>query len=126
MADWGMASSQAIDRSAIESLKHLAGNGDVTSLLSEVVSTFISSSPSLLAAMKDSLKNNDAKALRDAAHSLKSSSALVGAHRLSKACELLELCKVISPESISLIDSAHTHYDAAVIELRAIVSQANS
>ena len=121
-----MSQGTAIDISAITALQALAGEGEETTLLKEVVSAFFNSSPPLLNAMKESSQRNDPKSLRDAAHSLKSSSALVGARRLSETCQAIEQCNAIDADSKALVARAQSIYDAAVEELREIVDQTNS
>jgi CheY-like chemotaxis protein/HPt (histidine-containing phosphotransfer) domain-containing protein len=60
------------------------------SVLGRVIGIYFESSGSLLAAMADAVKRGDAEALRNAAHSLKSSSANVGARPLADLCRQLE------------------------------------
>ena len=67
-----MSDSSSIDLTAIESLQALAGEGEESTLLNEVISTFLDSSPPLLETMKESARKSEAKPLREAAHSLKS------------------------------------------------------
>src|SRR5439155_1395221 len=59
-------------------------------VLEKVLSAFLSASPELLAAMSGALSRDDALAMHRAAHSLKSSSANVGALKLSAYCKELE------------------------------------
>jgi two-component system sensor histidine kinase/response regulator len=54
------------------------------------VNTFLASSQKLLSAIRDSVEADDPKALVSAAHTLKSSSAQVGAQALSNLCKELE------------------------------------
>ena len=78
-----------LDRKVLDALRKLRrpGRPDV---LEKVLSAFLSASPELLAAMSGALSRDDALAMHRAAHSLKSSSANVGALKLSAYCKELE------------------------------------
>lgn len=59
-------------------------------LLWEVVQQFIDDAPALLAAIETAIDQNDADALRDAAHSLKGSAGYLAADDLCVAAQTLE------------------------------------
>ncbi|HBA89808.1 MAG TPA: hypothetical protein DCZ75_18000 [Geobacter sp.] len=59
-------------------------------LLEKVVGSFLKSAPQLIAAMRDSLADADAAGVRQAAHTLKSSSAALGCMTLSELCRHIE------------------------------------
>ena len=87
------ASNSAIDRSILNGLRDLQIEGK-PNLLDKIVNTYIRSSTSLVGSLPDILKTNDLKQLQITAHSLKSSSANVGALKLSELCEEIEInCK---------------------------------
>jgi CheY-like chemotaxis protein len=73
-------------------LRRLAATfkGDGSKVIARVVNTFLASSQKLLSAIRDSVEADDPKALVSAAHTLKSSSAQVGAQGLSNLCKELE------------------------------------
>ncbi|MBW2422398.1 MAG: response regulator [Deltaproteobacteria bacterium] len=73
-------------------LRRLAATfkGDGSKVIARVVDTFLASSQKLLSAIRASVEADDPKALVSAAHTLKSSSAQVGAQRLSNLCKELE------------------------------------
>jgi two-component system sensor histidine kinase/response regulator len=71
-------------------LRRLADVGGGRELLSRVVDKYLSSSARLLSALRDAVAVSDPEALGAAAHTLKSSSAQVGAVRLSSLCKELE------------------------------------
>ncbi len=73
-------------------LRRLAASrsGDSSDLISRVVDTFRVSSQKLLAAIRDGAEAGDPTAFAGAAHTLKSSSAQVGAQGLSSLCQELE------------------------------------
>jgi signal transduction histidine kinase/CheY-like chemotaxis protein len=70
----------------IRALQGEAGDG----LVARVVGAYFDSAPGLVEAVADALEKRDAGALADAAHTLKSSSASLGALRLSVLCQELE------------------------------------
>ena len=71
-------------------LRRLAELGRDSSFVSRLVDKYLSSSAELLAALRDAVTSSDPEALGVAAHTLKSSSAQIGAVRLSALCKELE------------------------------------
>ena len=82
--------TDVIDRSVLASLRELQDEGD-PNIIAEVGGLFIKHSPGKVNAIMQSVENGDARGLHMAAHSLKSSSAYVGAMRLSALAKELEL-----------------------------------
>ena len=76
----------SLDASAIESLRELDGEG----FLAEVIDTFLSDAPALVAALRTTHEEGDTEALRRAAHTLKSNGQIFGAGRFSELCRDLE------------------------------------
>ena len=83
-------SGNALDRSVLASLRELQDDGD-PDIIAEVGGLFLEHSPQKIAAILKAVENGDAKGLQTAAHSLKSSSAYVGAMRLSELSRELEM-----------------------------------
>ncbi len=81
--------SDALDRSVLASLRELQDEGD-PDIVEEVGGLFLKHSPEKIAAIKKAVAEGNAKALQVAAHSLKSSSAYVGAMNLSALSKSLE------------------------------------
>jgi len=82
-----------IDAHAPEHVWSILG-ADAPGLLAELIETFVADTPKLREAMQQALVQGDVRALQRAAHTLKSSSGIVGAKALSKRCEDLEmLCR---------------------------------
>lgn len=79
----------SVDRDVLENLRALQEEGE-RDFLSDLIDLFLLHSPSLIATMRDSLLKKEAEALRRAAHTLKGSSANMGAHRMSAICQQLE------------------------------------
>ena len=83
------ASGPVLDRKALDALRALRrpGRPDV---VGKIVNAFLTSSPALLATMREAVTRSDAEALHRAAHTFKTSSANVGAVTLSAHCRELE------------------------------------
>lgn len=78
-----------LDPQPLEQLRALR-QGTHPGLVHRVIGMYLADSPGLLAAMREALRQGDASALERAAHSLKSSSAALGATGLSHRCKALE------------------------------------
>ena len=83
------AYTSVLDADALERLRSLDPTGD-NKLLERVLGTFRSSLDRLIPQMRDGRHGGDAHAVRHVAHTLKSSSASVGALRLSQLCTEVE------------------------------------
>ncbi|HSF44122.1 MAG TPA: response regulator [Thermoanaerobaculia bacterium] len=78
-----------LDRSCLESLRRLeAATG--RKIVAEVVAHYLTESPRRLARMREALASGDAAALRFVAHSLKGSSAQIGAVTVAEKCQEIE------------------------------------
>ncbi len=78
-----------LDKQALATLRKLQRPGK-PSILKKVIGLYLENAPGLLDGLRTGLVSNDADALRMAAHSLKSSSANLGAKALAQACLELE------------------------------------
>ena len=74
---------------ALDAIRQLPGNRGME-VLRQVVELYLSSTPNLLAAMREAESGGDPVKLKTAAHSFKSSSANLGAVRLAGVCRELE------------------------------------
>jgi signal transduction histidine kinase/DNA-binding response OmpR family regulator len=81
------ANSESLERSVLHELREQLGDAES---VHKIVTTFLHSTPRLLAALREAAGKGDATEVRRAAHALKSSSAMLGARALSRACEELE------------------------------------
>ena len=81
---------EVIDRKVLASLRELQDVGD-PDIIVEVGGLFIEHSPEKIKAILQAVQSGDAKGLQVAAHSLKSSSAYVGAMHLSAMSKELEM-----------------------------------
>ena len=78
-----------LDAQALERLRELDPNGE-NHLMERVVSAFDSSVARLMPQIEEALHSNDLAGVRHVAHTLKSSSASIGAMKLSRMCSDLE------------------------------------
>ena len=79
-----------LDQSVLASLRELQDEGD-PDIVAEVGGLFLKHSPDKVKAILEALETGDAKGIYLAAHSLKSSSAYIGAMRLSALARDLEM-----------------------------------
>jgi len=82
-------SAAALDRAALDAIRAL-DQGGAAGLLQQVVQLYLESVPQLIAELRRAGAAGDASAVRNAAHSLKSSSANLGAARLAEMCKAIE------------------------------------
>lgn len=78
-----------LDNSQLDNIRALEKLG-TPGLLLRVIELYLGEAPVLLAAMQQAVAAGDAEALLKAAHSLKNSSANLGAKRLAEVCKHLE------------------------------------
>jgi HPt (histidine-containing phosphotransfer) domain-containing protein len=81
--------SGSIDRRMLVKLQELQIEGE-PSILDKIITAYLESSTVLISQLHNCLAANDVQALQKSAHSLKSSSANVGAVKLSEMSKLLE------------------------------------
>jgi two-component system, sensor histidine kinase len=79
-----------LDRGALEMIRALQSEA-APDLLAQVVRLYIESATDLIARVRTGLASGDHDAVRVAAHTLKSSSANLGAATLAEMCKQLEL-----------------------------------
>jgi signal transduction histidine kinase/CheY-like chemotaxis protein/HPt (histidine-containing phosphotransfer) domain-containing protein len=77
------------DRPSVDSISALDAES-ARALSPRIVDAYLQSSEKLVRQMEDAVDNGDCAVLSDAAHTLKSSSAQIGAARLSELCRELE------------------------------------
>jgi HPt (histidine-containing phosphotransfer) domain-containing protein len=80
---------EILDMRVIESLKELGGDDD-PGLVLELIGMFLEDAPGRMSDIQASLARGDIASLERAAHTLKSSSANIGAARLSAYCRSME------------------------------------
>ena len=115
--------TKAIDRSVLESLCEMAGS-EASLLLEEMINSYLEDTEIRLQAIAEAIKQADAETIHQAAHSMKSSSANLGAGNLANLCEELEQLgrnKTIE-RTQDLLSEAESEYKLVQQELQAFLS----
>jgi CheY-like chemotaxis protein len=113
-----------LDANALESLRQLGGK----EFLAELIDTFLSDAPALVATLRTTYEGGDMEGLRRAAHTLKSNGQTFGAGRFSEHCRELEL-RARSGEldgDAELLDRIEQEYAALEKTLAALRSTSGS
>jgi CheY-like chemotaxis protein len=84
------AARTAIDSAALDAIRSLGGE-TTPDLLEQIIRLYLEAAPGLMGAIKDGLAAANNDQVRIAAHTLKSSSANLGASRLAELCKKMEL-----------------------------------
>ncbi|MCM1981591.1 response regulator [Lyngbya confervoides] len=79
-----------LDPQILEDIRDLAGE-DAPLVLKQIVSDYLDDSPARIQAIQQAITHQDAQALRQAAHGLRSGSANIGAVQVVEQCALLEI-----------------------------------
>jgi HPt (histidine-containing phosphotransfer) domain-containing protein len=113
------SSPTTIDPTVFQALYTLLG--DVPFLM-EVVSCYLAETPGHLQAMHTAIEQKDQGALRNAAHALKSNSAMIGAIALASLCADLEAVSQSKPlirvkllTLVAAVEAEYTRVQAALI-----------
>ncbi|MBD1891924.1 response regulator [Coleofasciculus sp. FACHB-SPT9] len=88
-SDVTLSFSTPIDAKILEAFAKTVG-GKASNLLTQLIHCYLEDAPKLLQAMETAASNQDAIALRQASHTLKASSAALGAVQLATLCKQLE------------------------------------
>lgn len=80
---------ESIDRQALESLRAIKVEGEVT-LLHKVARRYLQTSPTALESLREAVGAGDAPAIAKAAHGLISSTGFLGAVRLVEICREMQ------------------------------------
>ncbi len=97
-----------IDAAALDEL--LATLGGDEAFLAELIGSYLADSPPLLEAMRAAAVAGDPATLRRAAHTLKSTSASMGALRLSGVCREVEAAASAGRVEAALVEAAAAEY----------------
>lgn len=98
-----------VDIDNLDMLKELIGDD-----LKEILQAYLDTAPESIMKLEQATQSGDANAVRMHAHSLKGSSANIGAHDLSASCSQLEQM------------GKNNQVDQAAINLAATINQENS
>jgi HPt (histidine-containing phosphotransfer) domain-containing protein len=110
-----VSASAVLDEGAIARLRELDPDNR-NRLVPRVLRAFVTSAERLLAQLRAPAATHDLKVIRHVAHTLKSSSASIGAMRLSQVCGAVEL--LIRNDVTADLDS---QVDALEAEVRAVL-----
>lgn len=115
----------SIDENALKAIEALQRPGK-PDLLERIVGLFKTESPKMLANMVEGIEAMDMEVVRIAAHTLKSSSAYVGALELSERCKELERAahEQNYPACIALGDSVEDIFADSCTALDQLMSKA--
>jgi HPt (histidine-containing phosphotransfer) domain-containing protein len=80
----------ALDTEVLQAFRNTMG-ANASVLLAQLIDIYLEESPNLLKVMGGAVTQTDAAAMQQAAHTLKSSSAALGAITLSRLCQDLEI-----------------------------------
>lgn len=107
---------QVIDMQVIQSLRELGGDDD-PGLILELFDMFLADAPQRMREISEGLAKNDLVLLERASHTLKSSSANLGAVGLSSLCKQIE--EIARTRSVSGIDVLFAQSRAALTQVEA-------
>ena len=94
------ANAEALDRAVLEELQDSVGRED-HSFMRDLLEGYLDNSSSLITKMGKAFQDRDARRLKDFAHTLKSSSKMIGANQLADLCQAIELdSEQVSPTDI--------------------------
>jgi CheY-like chemotaxis protein len=113
-----LRSDDVLDRSVLQQLQKDLGGAET---LRYVITTFLEGTPSLLASLRDGAAQGDAVAVQRVAHTLKSSSASLGALGLSDRCEELERLGRMGNVPLAQVAVVEALYSAVARALQAEV-----
>jgi CheY-like chemotaxis protein/HPt (histidine-containing phosphotransfer) domain-containing protein len=111
--------SGAIDRRALERIRTIQP-GRAGELLQRAVLTYFTSATQLIDTLGSAVPKDDAETIEQAAHRLKSSSAMLGADSLADVCRQLEACARSGSlaEAPALLAELQAEFERAELELQ--------
>lgn len=114
-------SEEVLDMDVIQALKELGGDGDA-SLFQELLALYVDDSTQQLERLGEALSRNDLKVAERIAHTLKSSSANLGAMTMSRLCLQMEQCgrEQRLADMGALLEPARAAHRRAVAALNAL------
>jgi CheY-like chemotaxis protein len=118
------APAAMLDQRALDQIRALQRPG-APSVVGRVIQLYLTSTPPLLTAMRAAIAQRNNEAIRQAAHSLKSSSANVGATMLADLCRALEseARTGACPEDDGELHAIETAFHDVQLELEAELSR---
>lgn len=115
--------SDVLDPRIIQDLRELGGADD-PELLNELVGLFLADAPARIRDIENGITSGDVKTVERAAHTLKSSSANIGAMSLSAICRQIEDAARTSKlgDVRPLLASVGPTYDRVALALKQLVA----
>lgn len=116
-----------IDPKALHELQDMLGE-PASEALAEVINSYLENAPKLIEAICTAVSCQDTASLQQAAHTLKSSSAALGATHLSQLCEELEeigRSSTVASE-VGKVSQLETEYEMVKTNLQARQGQSKS
>jgi len=112
--------SSSVDQRVLSALRELQVEGK-PDILKRIIQAYLSSSEPLIAEQQEALAVNNQEVLQNSAHSLKSSSANVGAIKLSEICKTLEMdCRNNTLENaVDLVSAIESEF----VRVKAVLSK---
>lgn len=115
--------AEALPTLDIQSLESISSSH---SFLREIYDSFLEDAPQRISAIRSAIERDDALALGETAHALKSLSGCVGALKLVQICQTMEIADIspcVEPtRSMMQLTSEYTKVEAAVQRHRASLS----
>lgn len=113
-----------LDQDSLERLRAIQRPGR-PDIIKKLVEIYLKDAPSLMQSIHDSIDKDDANALWNAAHRLKSSSANLGALSLADTCKALEVLgsEGRANEALKLEEQLKTEYIAVSGALGRLINQ---
>jgi signal transduction histidine kinase/DNA-binding response OmpR family regulator len=101
-----------LDDKALQALRDMAGV-DAAEVLAEVINSYLAETPRILQVIATSVAQENATALNQAAHTLKSITATLGATTLSQTCKQLEVISSTGSvaEALAILPLLETEYE---------------
>lgn len=104
----------ALDTKVLRSLKEMIGNDD--EIFADLINSYLQDAPTLLANIETAIRQQDAPELRQAAHTLKSTSASLGAKALAQQCKAIENLARNGNTDISSEQVAQLQTELAIVQ----------
>ncbi|WP_157271420.1 response regulator [Azohydromonas aeria] len=108
--------ARAIDPAVLASIREIGGE----ELLRQMVELFVNETPAMAAALQAALDGDNATAVSDAAHALKSISQNLGAATLGELCRRIELQARAGTVAVELREALAAAHAQALAALRAV------
>src|SRR4051794_17282115 len=97
-----MMSHQALDPAQLQSWRDLLSGDEQTTILRDLIDSFLSESTTQLAALHAALQAGNPVACRSHAHSLVNGCVVIGAQHIAKLCSEMERLAIAERPSLSV------------------------